>query len=292
MVKDLPSLNSIRFFESAARLSSFTKAGEELHVTQGAVSRQIKTLEEQLGCQLFLRSGPNLKLTAYGEKMQTSVTAALETLMQGVQKIREQESSYLTISVLPSFASYWLVPRMGGFEDIYPQCSIRLSSSYEYIDFEKDNDIDIAIRMGRGDWPECYVEQLTEDLMFPVCTPELAKQVKTYSDLCQQTILVDAAPFDEWMYWFEAQNLPYTVAKKKYYDDVGTQIMGAIEGRGISLVREELIRKDLKEGRLVSLFNNGYHSNLHYYFVCAAGRAEEEKIAAFRDWIFKAMASR
>lgn len=289
MVKELPSLNSIRFFESAARLSSFTKAGEELHVTQGAVSRQIKTLEEQLGCQLFLRSGPHLTLTSHGEQMQTSVTAALEILKRGINNLREQESSKLCISVLPSFANHWLVPRMGDFEDSHPQYSIRLSSSYHYVDLKKNNDIDLAIRIGAGDWPGCFVERLTDDLMFPVCAPDIAAKIRTIDDLRQQTILVDAAPFDEWTYWFEAQQHPYQVANKKFYDDVGTQISGAVEGQGVSLVREALVRKDIQDGRLVSLFDNGYHSSQHYYFVCAEERVAEEKIVAFKEWIFAAI---
>lgn len=291
MSAKLPSLNALRFFECAARHASFTKAAVELCVTQGAVSRQIKSLESELGYKLFQRRGPYLALTTHGEKLLVTVSTALTTLSKGLEAISQQDSTSLSISVLPSFASHWLVPRLDSFEEAHRELTVRLSSSYAYVDFSARTDIDAAIRMGSGDWPHCHVEQLTRDVMLPVCSPGLAREIKNLDDLRAQTLLVDIAPHDEWKRWFAQQDCPYEVARRKIYDDVGAQIMGAIEGRGVSLLREELIRNDLREKRLVTLFDTHYKSELHFYFVCPPEKMALPKLRSFRDWLFEQMAA-
>jgi len=173
MSREIPSLNAIRFFEAAARHLSFTKTGEELFVTQSAVSKQIKQLEEQLSCQLFARSGPNLQLTSHGKIFQHTVARAMDSIKQGVGELRRNSIATLRLSVLPSFASNWLIPRIPGFEKLAPGLSLDLLPSYERVDFSVQTDIDAAIRLGRGDWPGLYKLQLTNDRMYPVCSPKL-----------------------------------------------------------------------------------------------------------------------
>ncbi|MEX2130161.1 MAG: LysR family transcriptional regulator [Pseudohongiellaceae bacterium] len=182
MVRDIPSLNAIRFFECAARHLSFTRAGEELFVTQNAVSRQVKLLEEQLGAELFVRSGPNLKLTVHGKAFQKTVADALDIIRQGTGSLRRGNISTLTVSVLPSFASNWLIPRIPNLEAYDSTLSLMLESSYVNIDFNIRTDIDVAIRLGRGTWPGLYSRQITRDRMFPVCTPALAAEIRQPPD--------------------------------------------------------------------------------------------------------------
>ncbi len=287
MKKSLPSLNSIRFFESAARHLSFTRAGEELFVTQGAVSKQIKLLEQQLGLQLFARKGPYLTLTKHGEKLFNTVTTALKTIEHGINSLQHQSESTLTITVLPSFASNWLLPRMRQFDIDHPELSIRLASSYANIDFAVETDIDLGIRLGKGNWPGLYSAQITTDRMFPACSPATAKTIKTISDLRKHTVLVDFQLHDEWERWFLAAGYPYQVKNRRHYDDSGTQIRSAVEGQGVSLVREELVQEYVDSGVLVRLFDIEFYSDLHYHFVCLENRKDEHYIAVFRKWLIE-----
>jgi len=285
--KDLPSLNAIRFFESAARHLSFTRAGEELFVTQGAVSKQIKLLEEQLGLALFTRKGPYLQLTRQGEKLYEVVNVALDSIASGVRSIRSQGDPTLTVTILPSFASNWLIPRLGRFEECCPEISLRLASSFTNVDFARQQDIDIGIRLGNGHWPGLFSAQITHDRMFPVCRPDVATRITKISDLENETLLVDAHPYDEWERWFQFLDLPYLAAKRSVFDDTGTQIQGAVEGRGISLVRQELVSGYLESGILVRLFDVEYFSDYHYFLVYPESRSGESRISSFQKWILE-----
>ncbi|NKB36546.1 MAG: transcriptional regulator GcvA [Gammaproteobacteria bacterium] len=285
MRRDIPSLNAIRFFESAARHLSFTRAGEEQFVTQGAVSKQIKSLEEQLGCQLFARNGPNLRLTRHGEKFNQTVSDALDIISQGVGNLRRDTNSTLTISVLPSFSSNWLVSRLPMFEELQPNLSIKLVSSYANIDFSVRTDIDATIRLGRGKWPGLYCSQITHDKMFPMCSPQLAKEIASISDLKNATLLMDVIPYDEWENWFDKANITFEYRDAKEFDDTNAQISAALLGQGICLVREELVQEHLETGELVKLFDIDFSSENHYFFVCPEDRIEDEHLKRFCEWL-------
>ncbi len=285
MKKALPSLNAIRFFESAARHLSFTRAGEELFVTQGAVSKQIKLLEEQLDVKLFERRGPYLNLTQPGEKLFATVSTAVEIIESGVKSLQFPQDDQLTITLLPSFSIHWLMPRLARFETRHPDISVRLASSYNNVDFNLKRDIDMGIRLGQGVWAGLHSTQITRDLMFPVCKPEMAAEIDSVEQLAEHTLLVDEEPFDEWERWFASQDLPYFAGKRKIFDDTSTQIRGSVEGQGISLVREELVHGYLESGILVRLFDVDYISPLHYYAVCLESRRDDPSIARFRQWL-------
>lgn len=303
MKNNLPSLNSIRFFECAARHLSFTRAAEELYVTQGAVSKQIKLLEEQLACQLFSRKGPNLSLTKHGEELFSSVNYALETIQQSVGKLRRNSGSVLTLSVLPSFASIWLMPKIVEFETENPDISVRQTASFVNVDFNISTDIDAAIRLGRGNWDGLYTRQLTRDSMIPVCNKATAKSIKSIADFSNQTLLIDPNPqahksspnilsstqqsFGEWELWFEAANETCEINDFRIIDEVSTLIRAALIGKGIALLREELVSEYLESGFLVRLFDVEFYSELHYYFVCPLERKDETKISLFRHWLEK-----
>ncbi len=297
MNKSLPSLSAIRFFEAAARNLSFTKAAEEMFVTQGAVSKQIKMLEEQLGCQLFSRKGPILELTQDGQELLATVSTALETIQEGVSRIRRKSDTTLTLSVLPSFASIWLMPKIMEFEDQHPHISVRQTTSFSVVDFSISTDIDAAIRLGRGDWDGLYTRQLTRDYMFPVCDPATALKITKIGDLENHTMLIDpharihtkgskeARELGEWKTWFESAGADMHIRDSRIIDETSTLIRAAVLGKGIALVREELVADYLATGVLVRLFDVDYHSNLHYYFVCPMERKGEEKISLFRHWL-------
>ncbi|HAJ75440.1 MAG TPA: hypothetical protein DCM64_03195 [Gammaproteobacteria bacterium] len=253
-------------------------------IAQGAVSKQIKLLEQQLNMTLFARKGPYLSLTKEGEQLLATVTAGMEIINQGIATLRRQSDSTLTLTILPSFASNWLLPRLRSFESNNPELSIHLASSYANVDFALQTDIDAGIRLGTGTWPGLYSKQITADRVFPVCTPAKAASINGIAD---HAALIDAVPFDEWENWYAAIGQPYKLRDRKFYDDSITQIRAAMEGLGISLVREELVQEYLDSGILVRLFDVDYFSNLHYFFVCPESRKNEMPISIFCNWLIE-----
>lgn len=286
MRRDLPSLNAIRIFESAARHLNFSRAGDELSVTQGAVSRQIKVLEQQLGLALFERAGPKLRLTRAGEFYRGKVSEALTLLRRGTAELRQTESSpTLTVSVLPTFATKLLVPRITDFEQLNPQTSLRLAASYKLIDFATDLDIDVAIRLGRGNWAGVHAKRLTASHVSPVCNPSVARQLQRPADIVHQRRLIDNNTYDEWGRWFRAAGADEEPGDTLEIDDDNMMLQAAIEGQGVMLARSIIAQDDLDAGRLVRPFDISILSTFQYYFVCLPERLEEPDIQAFYVWL-------
>jgi LysR family glycine cleavage system transcriptional activator len=286
MNQSLPALNAVRIFEAAARLQNFTKAAEEIHITQGAVSKQIKLLEQQLGCQLFIRTGPILKLSDAGKEFQAITEESLSIIRRGTARIRNRLiNTPLTISLLPSFAHNWFLPNLASFEQKHPEISLRLAPSYHSVDLDVDSDIDLAIRLGRGDWPNLHILQITEDELIPVCTPKIASELNKVSDIKDQRIIVDSSSYDEWHRWKAKAGLSYTAKDRLYLDDVSLQLAAAIEGRGICLARKSFVVSHLALGNLVQPFELSIYSKFNFYLVCPENRLDELKIATFYQWI-------
>jgi len=286
MNQSLPALNAVRIFEAAARLQNFTKAAEEIHITQGAVSKQIKLLEQQLGCPLFIRTGPILKLSDAGKEFQAITEESLSIIRRGTARIRNRlTNTPLTISLLPSFAHNWFLPNLASFERKHPEISLRLAPSYHSVDLDVDSDIDLAIRLGRGDWPNLHTLQITEDELIPVCVPKIARELNKISDIKEQRIIVDSSPYDEWHRWKAKAGLSYTAKDCLYLDDVSLQLAAAIEGRGICLVRKSFVVSHLALGYLVQPFDVSIYSKFNFYLVCPENRLDELKISTFYQWI-------
>jgi len=286
MSQSLPALNAVRIFEAAARLQNFTKAAEEIHITQGAVSKQIKLLEQQLGCQLFIRTGPILKLSEAGREFQAVAEASLSIIRRGTAKIRNRSNKTpLTISLLPSFAHNWFLPNMAAFERDLPDISLRLAPSYHAVDLGEESDIDLAIRLGRGDWPNLHSLQITEDELIAVCAPTVASELADVGDLIHQRLIVDSSPYDEWHRWKAKAGLHYTAKNCLYLDDVNLQLSAAIEGKGVCLTRRSFVVSQLAQGKLVQAFDISLHSEFNFYLVCPENRLAEEKVAKFYQWI-------
>lgn len=286
MPRDLPSLNAIRIFESAARHLNFSRAADDLSVTQGAVSRQIKVLEEQLGLPLFERAGPKLSLTRAGEYYQGKVSEALTLLRRGTAELRQSRSSpTLTVSVLPTFATKLLVPKISDFESRNPRISLRLAASYKLIDFVTDLDIDVAIRLGRGNWPGVHATRLTASHVSPVCNPSVARKLQQPADILRQRRLLDNNTYDEWGRWFDAVGVDDEPGDTRQIDDDNMLLQAAIEGQGVMLARAIIAQDDLDTGRLVQPFDVSVLSTFQYYFVCLPERLEEPDIQAFYVWV-------
>ena len=286
MPRQLPSLNAVRVFDAAARLGSFTRAAAQLNITQGAVSRQIALLEEQLGCALFDRRGPKVELNSCGREYAEVVAESLQVLRKGTARLRQGNNpDSILVSILPSFASYWLMARLPQFESKHPEVSVRLAASHRNVDFARDTDIDFAIRFGDGNWSGLYIKRITNDCLVPVCTPKLAKTVKTATDLKKLPLLVEDNRYDEWRRWFKEQGVRYQARKQRSYDDTGIQIQAAIDGLGVMLARETFVANYLKSGCLVRAVDSPMESNFQYFFVCPESRLADTNIKSFHDWL-------
>ncbi|MFC1681912.1 transcriptional regulator GcvA [Pseudomonadota bacterium] len=290
MTQRLPPLNSIRAFEAAARHLSFTKAAEELHVTQSAVSHQIKALEEFLGLKLFRRLNRALILTDEGQEYLPTVRRAFDHLHEATRRLMENEArGKLTVSVLPSFAARWLVPRLGRFGKACPEIDIRLMPTADLVDFARD-DVDIGIRYGRGRYPGMRVERLMEEDVFPVCSPELLNPphpLQHPQDL-QHHVLMHDDGHGDWRTWLLSSGVENVDPQRgPIFTDSSMLIQAAVAGQGVALARGALVQDDLDSGILVRPFELSLSVEFAYYLVCPEEVADQPKIAAFRDWIIK-----
>ena len=293
MSRRLPPLNALRTFEAAARHLSFTKAADELHVTQAAVSHQIKALEEWLGMPLFRRMNRALILTEAGQIYLPPVRDALDTLAQATERLFHQDSSgTLTISTMRSFAAKWLMTRLSRFQARHPELEVQLHTSAQLVDFTRQ-DVDLAIRFGAGNWPGLKVERLMTEDIFPVCSPALLKgerPLERPEDLRHHTLLHDDY-FINWQTWMEAAGITGVDARRgPLVTDSALVLQMAVDGHGIALARQVLVAEDLAAGRLVRLFDIHLPGNYAYYLVAPPHYFTRPKVKAFRDWLFEEIA--
>ncbi|WP_417797685.1 transcriptional regulator GcvA [Terasakiella pusilla] len=295
MARKLPPLNALRAFEAAARHLSFTRAADELFVTQAAVSHQVKTLEEHLGIKLFRRLNRALMLTDEGQKYFPDVRDALDQLAQATKSLHKSDTSgVMTLSVMPSFASLWLVPRLQNFTTAYPDIDLRISADDKIVDFNQD-DVDCAIRYGLGKWPNVYTQKFLSEAVFPVCSPLYLEKHPSLSDpenLKGHVLLHDYAVINEserhlsWKYWLAKagiDDVDHTRGPK--FSHTHMVMQSCLAGEGVALGRSAMIQSELDAGRLVRLYNYAIKSKVAYYFVCPPNAIERFKIKAFCDWL-------
>ena len=290
MARRLPPLNAVRAFEAAARHLSFTKAAKELHVTQAAISHQVKALEAYLGIKLFRRLNRALVLTEEGQTYLPPVKRIFDHLYDATRRLTENEArGKLTVSVIPSLAARWLVPRLGRFREAQPDIDVRVAPSGHLVDFARE-DVDVGIRYGRGRYPGLRVDRLmTEDIM-PVCNPALlegSRPLKRPSDLRHHTLLHDEG-HGEWRTWLRAAGVDDVDATRgTVFTDSGMLIQAAAAGQGVALARGALAADDLASGRLVRPFDFNLPAEFAYYIVCPEATADQPKVVAFREWLLQ-----
>jgi LysR family glycine cleavage system transcriptional activator len=288
----LPALSALRAFEAAGRHLSFTKAAAELHVTQTAISHQIKALEADLGVRLFVRRPRALALTEAGQAYLGSLSEAFRMIQRASDRARARVGEdTVTVSVLPSFAAKWLVPRLAHFRERHPTIDVRISADYQNVDFQR-RDVDLAVRFGRGAWPGVRVEPLMAEMTVPVCSPALARAdppLRTLSDLRYHTLLHDDWFGDRhghWRQWLAAMGVTdIDYQRGPTFTDSSHVIQAAIAGQGVALGRSVLIADDLAAGRLVCPIPEAERPSLAYYVVSAEGGSDTPPVAAFRAWL-------
>ncbi len=295
MPRRLPPLNALRAFEAAARHRSFTCAANELHVTQAAISHQVKHLEDWLERKLFERSGHTLTLTEDGKRYLPDVTGALDALAAATARLADDAlAGTLRVSVLPSFAAKWLMPRLGRFRAEHPGIDLQISSSTELCDFSKGN-ADVGIRSGLGRWPGLQADLISREWLAPLCSPALlaAGQPLTMpSDLCRHTLLHDR-PADLWPRWLDAAGAAEVDTRPgPGFSDSGLVLQAAIDSHGVALGRLFLAADDIAAQRLVQPFAQRLPNDYSYWLVYPKAAAEKPRIAAFRAWLLNEAAGR
>ncbi len=289
-MSQLPPLNAVRAFEAAARHLSVTRAANELHVTQAAVSHQIKGLEEWFGTPLFRRSGRGIRLTEAGQDFFATARDALAEIAVAARRIRSgEDSGVLTVSTTDSFASTWLVPRLRRFRETEPEVEVRLATSDRLVDLAQE-DVDVCIRFGNGDWPTFHVEELFDEIVFPVCSPDLVEtgpSLRAPADL-KHHVLIHDDNIPDWENWLRAAGVADEVdyTRGPRYMRSNHVIQAALAGEGVALGRSTLVAADMAAGRLVQPFEFTLPGEFRFYFMCLEGAQERPKIAAFRNWLF------
>jgi LysR family transcriptional regulator, glycine cleavage system transcriptional activator len=294
MARRLPPLNSLRAFEAAARHLSFTRAAEELHVTPAAISHQIKALEDHLGVKLFRRLSRAVRLTEAGQACVADLSDAFDRMAVALERLRTQEcSGSLTVSTSPALAAKWLVPRLERFQQLHPEIDVRVAAAIRLVDFARE-DVDVAIRYGRGSYPGLRAELLLTNEVVPVCAPGLLEgpcPLRTPQDLRHHTLLHDDTAttdgaYPNWPMWLRAAGLEdVDPARGPRFDYPGLVLDAAAAGRGVALALSTVAAADLVAGRLVTPFAVAAPTPFAYYVVCPEATAERPKVAAFRRWL-------
>ncbi len=293
MSERLPPLNALKVFESVSRLLSAKKASEELHVTPAAVSHQIKLLESQLGLPLFKRLNRRLLLTEAGQQYSSALQEIFKQLSEETRKLRQNLRSLLTISVEPAFAIYWLIPRLDKFKKEFPNIELRISASYELVDFKK-SDIDIGIRWGNGKYLGLNSTLIFQNEVFPVCSPALLKKhpIKEPNDLKHFTLLHETGAiahpdYPDWRTWTKAVGATEVNPESGLYFETGyLLIQAAMEGQGIALERSDFVKPAIEAGKLLRLFDVSIHEPTNgYYLVFPENRIHDNKIISFLTWL-------
>jgi LysR family glycine cleavage system transcriptional activator len=284
----LPPLNALKAFEAAARHEIFTRAAEELCVTQGAVSHQVKALEAELAVKLFNRERQRLIITEAGKDYLTVVRDALDRIAVGTERLlQRQNAGVLTVSTSPDFAAKWLVHRLGHFADAHPGIDLRVSATLHHVDFARE-EVDLAVRHGEGSWPGLDTVRLSAEQLFAVCSPKLIsgrRRLNKPADILNFPLLhLDSRA--DWTNWLQAAGLDGAdVMHGPVLNRASMVIDAAINGQGIALARTTLAAWDIINGRLVRPFSESLRLSKTYWIVCPKATATVPKIVTFRDWL-------
>ncbi len=282
-------LSSLRVFVAVAEHLSFTRAASALGITAGAVSMQIRSLEEYLRATLFNRSGRVVQLTPEGARLLPRVRSGLDELERAIDEARtDRRTGPLMITTLASFLQQWLLPRLQGFNKKYPEIDLRIHTSPQVVDFLR-SDVQAAVRFGTGAWPQLHVEKVLDEWLVPVCTKALMAKhgpIRTRDDLKRIPLLHSLS--EPWNVWPDIK-----VASEDWgtggssFDDSVTVVRAAETGQGFALVRWSLAYEQIHDGRLVLASPGIVKAPRSYYFVCPPSYVSMEKVAAFREWLIE-----
>ncbi|TLP64445.1 LysR family transcriptional regulator [Parasedimentitalea maritima] len=279
-----PSLRALEVFESAARMGGFTSAGNELGITQSAVSRQVGDLEAMLDVKLFQRRGAHVTVTPTGMRLAERLAVALKDMRAAVSEAARSDGM-VTLSMLPSVAAKWFAPRLGRFVTAHPQIDLRVSASRHLVDFGAEG-VDAAIRYGRGPWPGLAAQKLATETVSPVCTPFYAEQVglNEPADLIQATLLYGDIP-EDWEAWFAVAGCTENVPPGPRLGDDAAILQAVLDHQGVALGRSRLIEDDLASGKLVTPFDIRLSASHAYWLVQPEIVEKSDAMLRVEDWV-------
>lgn len=287
----LPNLAALRAFEAAARHENFSRAAEEIHLTHGAISHQVRALEEELGLPLFMRHGKRLGITAEGKQFAEVIRQALGDIAQAADQLRQGHAHpTLAITALASFAARWLSPRLGRFIEQYPHLRVSLQSSNRLNDFVKDG-IDIGIRFGSGNYPGLTTEHLMDDQYYPVASPNYngGRLPQSLQELARENLL--RCEGEPWQPWFKLAGMDFPEPSTGLvFQDAAIVTRAALDGQGIALGRHSLVHTDVSLGHLRKLFDTVLPSIPKYYLVYLEASLQRPQVRAFREWLLEQVA--
>jgi LysR family glycine cleavage system transcriptional activator len=280
-----PNFSALRAFEAAARHDNFSRAADELHLTHGAISHQVRALERELGRPLFVRKGKQVQATSDALAFARALAQAFADIAAAADAMRaDVHAQRLTVTSIPSFAARWLAPRLGRFIDLHPDIEIVLQSSGQMQDLARES-IDVGIRFGKGHYPGTAVERLMGDIYYPVASPRYRNGAlpATPADLAHHVLLRSVEP---WSPWLQAAGVKLAEPTGGVmFDDMSMLIRSAVDGDGVGLVRHVVALQEIASGQLVRLFDLAVPAPDAYFFVTPPGAADRPEVAAFRAWL-------
>ncbi|WP_022666813.1 transcriptional regulator GcvA [Desulfospira joergensenii] len=291
-VNQLPSLNGLKAFETAARLLSFTRAARELNVTQGAVSRQVKLLEKELDVILFHRRHRALALTEQGRLLASSLARAFDLMAEGVTRLKNQQQD-LNLKIHPTFAIRWLIPRLHLFQSLYPDIRVRLTTSGENVDFSREN-FDAGITHLGEEIPGVTREPILKEQLIPVCAPRLVKEghhpLAGPEDLRHHTLLHNSPDYKEWAAWADQTGISgLSLERGQVFEVDDAALQAATAGLGVALGDLFLVRDELASGRLIAPLGLPPIRTGNYYFSWPNFNKESRGVRMFGDWLISTL---
>lgn len=292
MNQQLPPLNPLKAFESAARLSSLTLAAEELNVSQVAVSRQVKVLEQYFGLVLFKRLHRGIELTREGQQLYEGITGAFENIATAARAVsRRGRRDILSIQSYTTFSQKWLIPRLAEFHTANSRIEVRLSSSTAPVDFEAQN-LDAAIRSGKGDWPGLHAELLAEIELMPVCSPSFAQtiELKSLDDLAKARLLHSMARPNDWASWLSGVGCLMEQKPGIKFENSALAYEAALMDIGVAIGMTVLVQRQLQSGALIAPYTQTCKNGEGYYLTWPKNQKPSQPLIRFLTWIREQMA--
>lgn len=289
----LPSTSALAAFEAVARLGSFSAAAAELALTQGAISRQIAVLEDLLQIQLFERGSRGVSLTEEARTYARSIGEALLLIRSAtLDAMTKSQGNSLTLAILPTFGTRWLMPRIRGFVGAHPDITLRFATRIGKFDFDAEG-IDAAIHIGAADWPGADCTFLMNEQVEPMCSPQYLAEnpIRNPEDLGGLTLLHLASRGGAWEHWFRSLGLEAPPARAMQFEQFATAAQACIAGLGVALLPRFLVESELASGALVPAYPHRVVSPSAYYLVSPRHKSQRRPIAQFRDWLLAEIAA-
>jgi DNA-binding transcriptional LysR family regulator len=290
--KLLPSTSALAAFDSVARLASFSAAAEELSLTQGAISRQVSGLEEQLGMPLFERTSRGVVLTETGADYAKSISVALSQIRSAsLAAMSKRHGDQLNLAILPTFGTRWLMPRIPQFVARHPQVTLNFATRIGVFDFDREG-IDMAIHVGAPDWQGAECTYLMSEMVAPVCSPEFLSShpIRAGEDLLRLPLLHMASRPGAWSHWFASLGIDTAPSQAMRFEQFSSVAQAAIAGLGVALMPLFLIDSELASGQLVEAFPHEVTSPSAYYAVAPISKRDFRPVVAFREWLLEEVA--